>query len=585
MENFSVSNTIWILICTIIIFMMQPGFAMLEAGMTRSKNSGNIMMKNLLDFVIGSIAFWMIGYGFLQGAGNGIIGQFDLFSNGNYEIQGFSKYSYLMYQLMFCATAATIVSGAMAERTKFSVYLIYSFCMSAFIYPIEAHWIWGGGWLSNLKIGTAIGFLDCAGGTAVHTVGGIAAFIGALLLGPRIGKYDKNKKSIAIPGHSIVLATLGIFLLWFAWFGFNTSTVRDISLDKHIETVSNIFIVTNLTAASGALTTLFLTWRRYHKPDIAMTLNGVLGGLVASTAGCNVISPGMGCIVGIIAGFLVVYGIEFVDQKLHVDDPIGASIAHGLCGIWGSIAIGLFHYEKGLFVSGDASQLMIQCIGVGSVVIFVICTMGSIFYILKKTMGLRVTHEEEIIGLDIGEHALESYYEDITEHHQEKLDNNYNMNNLQTYDDEQIPANKNINSQMPFMKPEETPNYDKINSVVIICKESKLNSLKNALNEIGVLGITVSRVLGCGVQNGKSEYYRGADMKVNLLTKLRVEVVVSKIPVDLVVNTARKVLFTGHIGDGKIFVYSVENVIKVRTGEQGMKALQDPESYQETDDE
>lgn len=554
MENYSAIDILWLLIATILIFMMQPGFAMLETGLTRAKNAGNVMMKNLMDFVIGSLAFCLIGY--------------RIFSNGNYMAGGYPDSLYLMYQVMFCATAATIVSGAMAERTKLLSYIIYSFCISAFIYPVEAHWIWGNGWLNNLQIGTAAGFLDCAGGTAVHTVGGIAAFLGAVFLGPRIGKYDKEKKSNAIPGHSITLATLGIFLLWFAWFGFNISSIRGISTAEKIEAASEIFIATNLCAASGAATTFFLSWKRYHKPDIAMTLNGVLGGLVASTAGCNVIEPWAAVLIGVIAGFLVVYGIEVLDRRLHVDDPVGACVVHGVCGIWSTLAVGLFHRESGLLITGDASQLLVQLVGIVSVSFFAAVTMSILFLAIKRFVGLRVDEKEEITGLDYGEHALKSAYNDFAFYQPEVR-----------FETESSGADKT--AKLPGLVENEIPEYERISSVVIICKGTKLEALKQALNNIGVMGITVSQVMGCGVQKGNTSYYRGAQIGASLLPKIRVEVVVSKIPVALVVDTVREVLYTGHIGDGKIFVYDVRNVIKVRTGEQGMKALQDPESYQE----
>lgn len=552
MENFSAVDVLWLLIATILIFMMQPGFAMLETGMTRAKNAGNVMMKNLMDFVIGSLAFCLIGY--------------PIFTYGNYAADGYPDKLFMMYQVMFCATAATIVSGAMAERTKLIAYVIYSFCISAFIYPVGAHWVWGNGWLSNIHIGTAVGFLDCAGGTVVHTVGGIAAFLGAVFLGPRIGKYDEQKNSEAIPGHSITLATLGIFLLWFAWFGFNVSSIRGISTTEKIETASGILIVTNLCAAGSAATTFFLSWRRYHKPDISMTLNGVLGGLVASTACCNVVEPWASVMIGVIAGFLVVYGIELLERRLHVDDPVGACVVHGVCGIWSAFAVGLFHRDSGLLITGDGSRLLLQIIGIVSISLFVLVTMSILFLIIDRCIGLRVDEKEEITGLDYGEHALRSAYNDFL------------------FYQSAVPGQDAVvfsADMIPKLAENEMPEYEQISSVVIICNETRLERLKQALNHIGVMGITVSRVMGCGIQKGNTSYYRGAQFGSLLLPKVRVEVVVSKIPVRLVVDAAREVLYTGHIGDGKIFVYDVRNVVKVRTGEQGTKALQDPESYQE----
>lgn len=577
METYRIIDTVWIIIGTIMIFMMQPGFAMLETGMTRAKNAGNVMMKNLLDFVIGSLAFWFIGYGLLYGNGNGFIGQIDFFSTKNYDTNNIPQYVNLMYQIMFCTTAATIVSGAMAERTKFSTYLIYSFVMSALLYPIEAHWIWGNGWLTNMEFGSAKGFIDCAGGTAVHTAGGVTALVGAMLIGPRIGKYDNKKQAQAIPGHSITLATLGVFLLWFAWFGFNITSTKSISSIEKIYSAANIFLVTNISGAISAIVTLFLTWKRYNKPDVAMTLNGVIGGLVASTAGCSVVEPWAAAIIGIVAGILVIYGIELIDNVFHIDDPVGASTVHGICGIWGTLAVGLFHKEKGLFLTGDASQFIIQLLGSISVVLFVGFIMGIILIVMKKYKGLRVDQQEEIIGLDMGEHALTSAYGDFSFMQTEATQNKV----LQSIQDEDADNESVKKSNMPVIDISEGVDYGKINSVVIICKESRLEALKDALNQIGVMGITVSQVMGCGVQKGQKDYYRGSQVNANLLPKLRVEIVVGKIPVELVVETARKALYTGNIGDGKIFVYQMENVIKVRTGEQGIKALQDPESYQD----
>lgn len=569
MEQFSQIDTLWMIIATIFIFMMQPGFAMLEAGFTRTKNAGNVVMKNLLDFVVGSIAFWVIGFGLLMGEG-AIIGKIDLFAVDSYDTGLVPKSVFLMFQTVFCGTAATIVSGAMAERTRFSAYLLYSFIISAIVYPIEAHWIWGGGWLSTLTIGTAHGFRDCAGGTAVHVTGGISAFMGALVLGPRIGKYDKNGNSRAIPGHSVILSSLGIFLLWFAWFGFNTGSLQDAFSQEKLETLGNILLVTNLTAACSGLSTMALTWIRYGKADISMTINGILGGLVASTAGCSVMPPWAAVVTGGLSGALVLFGIEWIDKKLHVDDPVGACGVHGLCGAFGSIMVGLYAKDNGLLTTGHYDQLLVQLLGVVSVGILVSIVMGLFFVALKKTIGLRVTPQEEINGLDAGEHNLLAAYATIE------------SGTLADLPTDWQPA-ADTKKQMPTPRTKECLDYAPISCVVIICKPNKLEQLKKALNEIGVMGITTSQVAGCGVQKGQSDYYRGTKLEIALLPKIRLEIVVSKISVDQVVDTVRSILYTGHIGDGKIFVYDVRNVIKVRTGEEGEKALQDPESYQELD--
>lgn len=569
MEQFSQIDTLWMIIATIFIFMMQPGFAMLEAGFTRTKNAGNVVMKNLLDFVVGSIAFWVIGFGLLMGEGT-IIGKIDLFAAGSYDTGLVPKSVFLMFQTVFCGTAATIVSGAMAERTRFPAYLLYSLVISAVIYPIEAHWIWGGGWLSTFTIGTTHGFIDCAGGTAVHMTGGISAFMGAWILGPRIGKYDKNGHSRAIPGHSVILSSLGIFLLWFAWFGFNTGSLQGAFSQEKLETLGNILFVTNLTAACSGLSTMALTWIRYGKADISMTINGILGGLVASTAGCSVMPSWAAVVTGVLSGALVLFGIEWIDKKLHVDDPVGACGVHGLCGAFGSIMVGLYAKDNGLLTTGHYDQLLIQLLGVVSVGILVSVTMGLFFAVLKKTIGLRVLPQEEINGLDAGEHNLLAAYAAASTGTLADLPTDWQ---LETDTEKQTPAPR---TRACF-------DYAPISCIVVICKPNKLERLKKALNEIGVMGITASQVAGCGVQKGQSDYYRGAKLEIALLPKIRLEIVVSKISVDQVVDTVRSILYTGHIGDGKIFVYDVRNVIKVRTGEEGEKALQDPESYQELD--
>lgn len=570
MEHFSQIDTLWMIIATILIFMMQPGFAMLEAGFTRTKNAGNVVMKNLLDFVVGSVAFWIIGFGLFMGEG-AVIGKIDLFAKESYDTGIVPQSVFLMFQTVFCGTAATIVSGAMAERTRFKAYLLYSFVISAFVYPIEAHWIWGGGWLSTFEIGTAQGFLDCAGGTAVHMTGGISAFIGAWLLGPRIGKYDRNGHSRAIPGHSIVLSSLGIFLLWFAWFGFNAGSFQGAFSAGELETLGNILFVTNLTAASSCLSTMILTWIRYGKPDISMTINGILGGLVASTAGCSVMPPWAAVLTGVLSGALVLFGIEWIDKKLHVDDPVGACGVHGLCGAFGSIMVGFYSKENGLLTTGHYHQLCVQLLGVLSVGAFVTAVMIIFFVIVEKTVGLRVSAQEELNGLDAGEHNLLSAYAAESVAGLADIPADWQAENEANLLTKPTPRKK-----LPVT-------YTPISCIVVICKPNKLDKLKKALNEIGVMGITASQVAGCGVQKGQSDYYRGSKLEVALLPKIRLEIVVSKISVDQVVDTVREILYSGHIGDGKIFVYDVRNVIKVRTGEEGEKALQDPESYQELD--
>lgn len=555
---------LWVILGIVLVFFMQAGFAMVETGMTRAKNAGNIIMKNLMDFSIGSVAFFLLGYGLMHGLdGAGIIGT---------PINPFGDFDpmHFMFHMVFCATAATIVSGAMAERTKFSSYCVYSFIMSLLVYPISGHWIWGGGWLANL------GFVDFAGSTAVHMVGGVAALIGAKILGPRIGKYvkDENGKIVskAIPGHNIALAALGVFILWFGWYGFNGASEYAIVGDSLTHT-SNILITTTLSAAAGTITVMIITWVRYKKPDVSMTLNGSLAGLVGITAGCAAVSPAASIIIGTLCGFLVVFGVEFIDKKLKIDDPVGAIGVHGLCGAAGTLLVGVFSKESGIisgFIYNDAlrasdafSFLGVQALGILSVAAWVAAIMIPAYLIIKKTMGLRASREEEINGLDITEHGLVSAYAGFT------------FAGEPTY-----PAVGGI-AEPSIAVPVEVENIpadscaNKYTNVTILCNQNKFDALKHELAQIGITGLTVTQVLGCGMQKGKQEFYRGVAVEPTLLSKVKTEVIVCKVPVGDVINAARKALYTGHIGDGKIFVYHVDNVIKIRTGEEGYNALQD----------
>lgn len=571
MGEFSALNTIWVLVGAALVFFMQAGFAMVETGFTRAKNAGNIIMKNLMDFCIGTPAFWIVGFGLMFGGTGAFIGSIGgIAEEANYGTSmlpdGVPFYAFLIFQTVFCATAATIVSGAMAERTKFSAYCVYSFVISLLIYPISGHWIWGGGWLSQL------GFHDFAGSTAVHMVGGVAAFVGALILGPRIGKYDKNGKAKAIPGHSLTLGALGVFILWFCWFGFNGAST--VSMEgEAVVTAGKIFVNTNLAAAVSSCAVLLITWIRYKKPDISMTLNGTLAGLVAITASCDTVSPVSAAIIGIIAGFVVVFGIEFIDKVLKIDDPVGAVGVHGLNGALGTICVGLFSDGTGtdglgLFTGGGFHLLGVQLLGMAAVIAWVAVTMTVVFQVIKHTMGLRVSEDEEIAGLDIREHGIESSYADFI-----TFDN--------TGDVPQTLPKVTVSSMGAEQAPAELvdsadPGADyKLTKISIITRQNKLNELMHALNSIGITGITVTNVLGCGTQKGASHFYRGVEMDMSLLPKIKVEIVVSKVPVQLVLDTARKALYTGKIGDGKMFVYDIENVVKVRTGEEGFDALQD----------
>lgn len=558
------STGVWFLIGAALVFFMQCGFAMVESGFTRAKNAGNIIMKNLMDFCIGTVVFVLIGYSLMCGESNGFIGKLssNIFSDfGNFEWGNF------VFNLVFCATAATIVSGAMAERTRFSSYLIYSAVISAVVYPIEAGWVWNSnGWLYQLN------FVDFAGSAAIHTVGGLSALIGAAFLGARLGKYSKGKdgkvKVHAIPGHSLTLGALGVFILWFGWYGFNGAAA------SNNFQLAQIFGTTTIAAAVATCATMVFTWIKNGKPDVSMTLNGSLAGLVAITAGCANVDAFGAAIIGLVAGILIVIAVEMIDLKFHVDDPVGAVGVHMVNGIWGTIAVGLFNiYEnesglsKGLFYGGGFKQLGIQLLGIGAIVLWTTALMVVVFFMIKKTHGLRVTPEEEIQGLDSTEHGLVSAYADFMP-----------SVSVADFDSSETPVNKApVDYSVPVqVMAESTPIASdiKLSKVSIICKQNKFEELKEALNEIGVTGITVTQVLGCGAQKGRTKY-RGVEVDMILLPKVKVEVIVSKVPVADVINIARKALYTGNFGDGKIFVYNVENVIKVRTGEQGYEALQD----------
>jgi Amt family ammonium transporter len=518
-------------------------------------------MKNFMDFSLGSLFFWFIGFSLIFGTSKGgIIGTPDLFVRGTYGVEGsFSTMAHLIFQTVFCATAATIVSGGMAERTKFSAYCIYSIAISAVVYPISAHWIWGGGWLGNL------GFHDFAGSTAVHMVGGVCALVGAKILGPRIGKYTSDGKSVAIPGHSLTLGALGVFLLWFGWFGFNGGSTVSMTGDA-IASASAIFVTTNLAAAAGGASTMLFTWIKYGKPDVSMTLNGVLGGLVAITAGCDAVSPAGAAIIGVAAGVILVPSLEFIDKVLKIDDPVGAAAVHGVCGALGTILTGVFAVDGGLLYGGGFKYVGIQILGVAVVAIYVAVIMAVIFTIIKSTIGIRVTKDEEISGLDLTEHALISSYADFAP----------SIPTLKAF----VPQNGTTiisSGPIPVLKQSvgQEPDKKKMTKVTIVTRESRFDALKQALNEIGITGLTVSQVMGAGMQRGHKEYYRGVPVEINLLPKIRVEIVVCKVPVSTVVETARKVLYTGGFGDGKIFTYNVENVVRIRTGEVDYDALQD----------
>ena len=562
---------IWFLIGAALVFWMQAGFAMVETGFTRAKNAGNILMKNLMDFCIGTVMFILIGFSLLLGEDVlGFIGKpgFDIFTSyANFDFSNF------VFNLVFCATTATIVSGAMAERTKFLSYCIYSAVISALIYPIEAHWIWGGGWLSQL------GFHDFAGSCAIHMVGGISALIGAAMLGPRIGKFSKDKsgkitKVNAFPGHNLPLGCLGCFILWFGWYGFNGAACTSGSQ------LASVFLTTTVAPAVATVVCMIFTWLKYGKPDVSMCLNASLAGLVAITAPCDVTDCFGAICIGFVSGLLVCFGVWLLDYKLHVDDPVGAVAVHMMNGIWGTIAVGLFATSsapgyaialeggsikgEGLFYGGGFTQLGLQLLGFVSVAAWAVVCMVIVFTVIKATIGLRASKEEEIRGLDIMEHGLSSAYAGFEFGGMDFVDG-----------DVDVIGSESMEASVPaLVKTSDAGDGKKITKVEILMKQERFERFKKAMNDIGVTGMTVTQVLGCGTQKGAPEYYRGVPMDIQLLPKTQVEMVISSVPVMDVINATRKALYTGHIGDGKIFVYDVEDVVKVRTGESGYDALQ-----------
>lgn len=551
---------VWFLIGAALVFFMQCGFAMVETGFTRAKNAGNIIMKNLMDFCIGTPMFMLLGFGLMMSENYffGIIGKPNLQLFTNFAEIDWSSF---VFNLVFCATAATIVSGSMAERTKFSAYCIYSAVISAVVYPIEAGWVWNSqGWLAQL------GFIDFAGSAAIHSVGGTAALIGAIFLGPRIGKYDYDKngkvtKVHAIPGHSLTLGALGTFILWFGWYGFNGAACTQMT---GIGGLAAVFTTTTIAPALACVTTMIFTWIKNGKPDVSMTLNASLAGLVAITAPCATCDALGAAIIGIVAGVLVVFVVELLDLKLHIDDPVGAVAVHLANGVWGTLACGLFSVDTGLFYGHGFRQLGVQALGIGSILLWTTVCMLITFSLIKKIHGLRASREEEVVGLDKLEHGIDSSYAGFIMAPQVMTEGAPG-----DVAESAIPVEKAV----PVAKAPSKPDA-KFHMVTIITRQSKFEELKTAMNDINVTGMTVTNVLGCGVQHGKTQLYRGAEVDMTLLPKIKVDIVVSEVPVDLVITAAKEVLYTGHIGDGKIFVYDVQNVVKVRTGEEGYDALQ-----------
>lgn len=566
MYNVGDGNGIWYLIGAALVFFMQCGFAMVETGMTRAKNAGNIIMKNLMDFCIGTVVFILIGFGLMLGedALFGLVGvpTLDILTS----FTNFDRCAEFVFNLVFCATAATIVSGAMAERTKFISYCIYSGVISAIVYPIEAHWIWGGGWLAQL------GFVDFAGSAAIHMVGGVCALIGAKMVGPRIGKFDKDGKPKAILGHSMTLGALGVFILWFGWYGFNGAAATS------TEYLAQIFLTTTIAPAVATCATMIFTWVKNGKPDVSMCLNGSLAGLVAITAPCADVDALGSVIIGLVAGLLVCFGVWLLDYVLKIDDPVGAVAVHGCNGIWGTLAVGLFATGNGqngitgLFYGGGFKQLGIQALGMVSVIAWTAVAISITFLIIKKTIGLRVSRHEEVVGLDATEHGLPSSYADFIPTMHVEMSASGKEKEVDTM---KQAAAAPVSEAVPVYK--RGTDGSEMSKVVIICKQERFEALKSAMSDIGITGMTVTNVLGCGMQKGSTEFYRGVPLETHLLPKVKTEIVVCKVPVETVVETAKKALYSGKIGDGKIFVYDVADVIKVRTGESGYDALQDVE--------
>lgn len=584
--QFDLVDTLWVFLCAILVFFMNLGFATVEAGFARSKNTVNILSKNFIVFAVSSLGFMLLGWGLMFGGDNPIVGTENLWILGGTDLSVYDDtltssvpfWGKFFFQLVFCGTAATIVSGVVAERVKYISFIIFSFVLTLLIYPIVGHWIWGGGWLADL------GFQDFAGDTAVHSVGGWAALAGAMLLGPRIGKYDKNKRPRAIPGHSMSLAVIGLFVLWLGWFGFNPGSTMSF---QNPSDVMHILMTTNSSAIAAVMTSTITAWIFIGKPDLGMTINGCLAGLVGVTASCAYVTVGASLLIGAIAGIIVVFAVMFFD-RIGIDDPVGATSVHLCCGVFGTICVGLFAKEgvtslstkNGLFYGGGFGLLGVQLLGIVAVGAFVFAASMLVWFVLKKTVGIRVPAEEEIAGLDIGEHGNRAYPDFAPA--VDSVDYSA-VDTLAVAAPATAEATATVEEAVPVAHEtvkkvvEHADGAPKFTKIEIICKESRFEALKNAMSGLGITGMTVTHVLGCGQQKGKPEYYRGAEVEATLLPKIQLDIVVSKVPVRTVIETAKKVLYTGHIGDGKIFVYDVENVVKVRTGEEGYAALQDVE--------
>lgn len=585
MNTAMIVDTLWVLLAAMLVFFMNLGFAAVETGMARSKNAVNILSKNFIVFAVSSLGFLLLGWGLMFGGDNPVIGTQHLFIFNNSGLDFYNDtltpnvpfWAKFFFQLVFCGTAATIVSGAVAERVKYKSFIIFSFALTIFIYPIVGHWIWGGGWLSNL------GFMDFAGDTVVHSVGGWAALSGAMILGPRYGKYDKNGKPKAIPGHNMSLAVIGLFILWLGWFGFNPGSTMSF---QNPADVAHILVTTNTAAIAAVLTATITSWIFIGKPDLGMTINGCLAGLVGITGSCAYVSVVSSLIIGAVAGIIVVFAVIFFDRR-KVDDPVGATSVHLVCGVFGTLCIGLFAQEgvtslsdkNGLFFEGGFNLLGIQILGIAAVGGFVFTTSALVWFLLKKTIGIRVSLKEEIEGLDIGEHGNSAYPDFAIVASIIESGNGNGIDAIDQIDMLQPVSGKVApETAIPVVNKVHSGDnevFPKMTKVTIITNQNKFSKLHAALDKIGVTGLTVTNVLGHGIQKGHPEYYRGAPVDVRLLPKVQVDIIVCRIPTETVIDTVKKVLYTGNVGDGKIFISDVENVIKVRTGEEGFEALQD----------
>ena len=572
------TSTLCLLIGANLIFFMQAGFAMMETGYTRAKNASNIILKNLVNISVAIFVFWFLGFGLMFSGTGPVVGGLDLFASSDYSMNGsFSSAAFVLFQTLLCAVTAVIVVGAMAERTRFPAFMIYCAVISLIIYPVSGHWVWGGGWLSRL------GFHDYAGSAVVHLVGGVAAFFGAKMIGPRIGKYTKEGHPRAIPGHNLTMGALGVFILWFCWFGLTMAAsvaTGGIASEDMLGSLPSALVNTNLSAAAATLTAIVITWVRYKKPDISIIMNGTLAGLVAISSGADVVQPLGAVCIGILAAVVAVLGIEIVEQKLQIDDPVGASSVHGFCGGLGAILTGLFSTNGGLFYGGGLKLLGVQLLGVAFIALWVTVISYIALQAINNTVGLRISEKDEIQGLITEEHGTVKSYEEFMPT-TGTLDTPANP--IPGADDQFLTFTKPIPveeavpvTNIPRTKPVRQSDGIKMTQITIITKESKFEALKDAMDKIGITGMTVTQVMGCGFQRGNpDETYRGVPLDMALLPKVKIDIVVCKVPPETVINTAKRILYTGHIGDGKIFVSDIENVIKVRTGEEGYDALQD----------